>query len=526
MNKLITTFVLTIFWTSSYSQFGLNWSRDFEAGLVNTFSEGPEIHTDDELLKVTGIKNTPGGQRLETVVYNLQGEMITSTSYGKDLSNNTIVDYKLGTDHQVYLLVQQMLEFYKSKIVLQKYSADGTLLWSDQIQDSSPISYRPHSIGLTIDNGIFITGYKETNYPDSPTDSYEIISVPCLYLYSENGNFIWAREFSNDESAGFAYKIIIHDENAFLFSYNARFLKVDPNNNLTIYLTTGLHNGISDVQLSADNNFIVTAFTKYKVSKVNLDGLSIWNNEYGTFLPANYFGDQLNAIVQDEDGNIYVTGKHYGHNLGTPAYTNADILTLKYSSTGTLLWENRYQYGVNNADIGSFISIKNGFVYVGGHSQRLGMASDYDYLALKINSATGETTYAYRYNGISNGDDLVSSICILENGNIALTGYSYMNPLYDWTTQFLADSNLSAHNTYDIDQVEIAPNPVSTGSQLTISGQVQKYKIISLFGQVVQAGNLENQGMQTIIIDKLVVGLYILELEGSGKKIIRKLLVK
>ncbi|MBK8875713.1 MAG: hypothetical protein IPN13_18095 [Bacteroidetes bacterium] len=51
-------------------------------------------------------------------------------------------------------------------------------------------------------------------------------------------------------------------------------------------------------------------------------------------------------------------------NYGTPSYTNADILTLKYNSNGNLIWQSRYEYGINNADIGNVIILKNGQIYV------------------------------------------------------------------------------------------------------------------------------------------------------------------
>lgn len=528
MKTLIQAFLLLLVCTNSYAQPTLAWSQDYPAAATNYYSGGPQITAENETLKVIGKKNTPQGQRLAIINYSLQGATISSILLGNGSTNNTIIDYKFDANHQTYLLMSEKTGYYKSKLILQKYAPDNSLIWTAQIQDAAAVSYLPYSIGLGNDNCIFINAYKETNYPVAPTDQYETVSIPMLYAFNQNGSLLWQREFNpNTEIDIFGNKILVYNQTAYLLGYNYNLVKVDTANNLTVNNTIGLYSGINDVILTTDNKLLVTAVTgKYKFTRLDLNGASDQLREYNTFIPSNVLADEIKAITQDTDGNIYVTGRHYGHNYGMSTYTNADLLTVKYSPNGTLLWENRYQYLINNADIGNSITLKNGFVYVGGSSERQGVPSDYDYVTLKIDEATGQTNQVYRYNGLANGDDSVTSMTVLDNGDYALTGLSYKNGLYDWTTQFFSD-DLSVPKNETLKPTEISPNPVASGKFLTINGsRYDSYKLVSALGQFVQSGSLAHGDGQRILIQNLRAGMYVLQLQNGSETSHRKIIIQ
>lgn len=510
--------------TNTYSQSTFLWSKDFTTGLNNYYSEYPSIQTTADTIKVIGRKNTANGQRLLIVKYDLLGDTISTKTFGSDsVFNNSIIDYKFDTTNHVYILHKEQLGFYKSKIVIQKYSLDGTLIWVEQIQNPADTSYSPRSLGLANDTCLCITAYKEYDYPASGTTT-----LAQLYAYNSNGNQLWQREFNpNTEINWFAYDIFIHNNDILLFGSAGKLVKVDINNNLIFNGNTGILNGINDVQTTPDNNLLITAWTRYRISKVNLSGSLIWTQQFGTNLPSNVSGDEMKATIQDSAGNIYITGRHYGLNYGTPSYTNADILTLKYNSNGSLIWQNRYEYGVNNADIGNTIILKNGQVYVGGNSERLGVGTGYDYVILKIDSASGLSTGVYRYDGLANGDDAVSSLYVFDNGNVALTGLSYINSQYDWTTQLLSDVVLSVHNFTAENNFQVYPNPTARGEVLTIVGNgIKSYSIISAVGQIVQQGTLETNNSHSMQIDNVTTGMYLLYLKTDNGIMTRKLIVK
>ncbi len=234
----------------------------------------------------------------------------------------------------------------------------------------------------------------------------------------------------------------------------------------------------------------------------------------------------MEAITQDNEGNIYVTGRHYGDDYGTATYSNADILTIKYDINGNMIWQNRYEFGINNADIGNFITLKNGYVYVGGQSQRLGVSTDYDYIILKIDSATGIDAGLYKYNGIDNGNDAISSLFVFEDGSIALTGLSAINLSYHWTTQLLSDIILSVPALEEHNDVKVYPNPVSHNEILTIqSNGFKNFSIVAANGILVKNGQLREAETNYIGMDNIAPGVYILRLKNGNQAITEKLIV-
>lgn len=530
MKRLILILTWIGILTNAYSQSSLLWSKDFATGLNNYYSEYPTIKTVADTINVIGRKNTANGQRLLIVKYDLLGDTISTKTFGSDsVSNNFIIDYKFDTSNHVYILNKEQLGFYKSKIVLQKYSLDGNLIWVEQIQNPADTSYAPRSLGLANDTCLFIAAYKECDYPQPGDHVVFTTTFSQLYAYNSNGIQLWQREFnSTTEIYWFACDIFVHNNTAYLFANNTSFMnrlvKVDINNNLTINTDTGILDGINDVQLTPDNNLLITARTGYRISKVNLSGSLIWTQQYVTNLPNS---DEIRATIQDSAGNIYITGRHYGLDFGTPSYTNADILTQKYNSNGNLVWQNRYEYQVDNADIGNAIILKNGQIYVGGNSQRLGIETDYDYVVLKIDSATGQSTGVYRYDALAHGDDAVSSLHVFDNGNVVLTGLSYINAQYDWTTQLLSDVVLSVQNIDKENSFRVYPNPATSGEVLTIVGKgIKSYSIVSALGQVVQHAEVEANEVNSVDINTVTNGMYLLYLKTDSGIITRKLIVK
>lgn len=128
------------------------------------------------------------------------------------------------------------------------------------------------------------------------------------------------------------------------------------------------------------------------------------------------------SIDYDDAGNAYVTGT-------TDANGNNDIITIKYSPTGTKLWENIYSGNGNGDDhpvkvITDKIN-NNNRVYVTGYSK--GNGTGYDWITIAYNLTTGDTVWTRRYNDPSNGDDKATDIEMDNAGNIYVSGSAYNN---------------------------------------------------------------------------------------------------
>ncbi len=128
--------------------------------------------------------------------------------------------------------------------------------------------------------------------------------------------------------------------------------------------------------------------------------------------------DETNAMTIDASGNTYVTGTTdsiigFGY--------KSDQITIKYNSSGSMVWMTKYNGPINGNELGGAITVDNaGNVYVVTSSE--GGASDYDVVIIKYN-ASGVQQWADRLNGSSNQVDIGSSITVDNSGNAFITGY-------------------------------------------------------------------------------------------------------
>ncbi len=135
---------------------------------------------------------------------------------------------------------------------------------------------------------------------------------------------------------------------------------------------------------------------------------------------ANNSFDAGISMAIDAAGNIVVTG--YVTNPGT----GKDILTIKYSPFGQIIWQSVFNGSTNRDDIGKYIAIDNsGNIYVCGTSDSL--LANTDFITLKYNSA-GVLQWSSRYFNISfNSTDEPRGIILDNTANIYITGTSTGN---------------------------------------------------------------------------------------------------
>jgi len=536
MKKLAFTIFLIGILVNVQAQSMLVWSKNFAAQMTYADYQGPLLSSNNDTIKVLGRTNSTTGQSLLMVNYNLSGDTLSSFLYGNDsLNNSTIIDYKFDLTNSIYIHHKEQLGSFKSKIVLQKFSSSGSLLWVEQIQDVADTSFYPKYLGLINDSCIIITAYKEYNYPQPGDDFSSTTSLPFIYAFNSNGDNLWSRGLNeSNELSYFHYGNFVYNGSAYIFGRNSlsvnclfTLIRVFPDGSIIPSEYFSMPNGIHSVQLTPDTNLLISSEARYRITKINLNGSILWTKSYGTNLPSNVGGDNIESTIQDSAGNIYITGTHYGEGYGTPSFSSGDIMTIKYNRDGNLVWKNRYTSENQNFEIGNVVALKNGFVYVGGKCQRNNAASDYDYIVLKIDDEDGYIEGIYRYNGAESGNDAISSLTVFDNGNVALTGLSYMNSQYDWTTQFLSDVILSTKDVVNKIDFEIYPNPVTERTFLTISAnQYKAYSIISAIGQTVQCGYLSENNLNQISIENLKCGIYFLHLKNENEMATRKVIVK
>ncbi|MCI0714799.1 MAG: SBBP repeat-containing protein [Chlorobi bacterium] len=139
-------------------------------------------------------------------------------------------------------------------------------------------------------------------------------------------------------------------------------------------------------------------------------------------VPAGYV-PVINDAVTDSFGNTYITGYIWIHDQ----FDTRDCITLKFNSSGELVWSRTYNGLPNLADESNALCVdKKGNCYIAGFSVLSG------YLIIKYN-INGDSVWVRTYNS-SNGPNQARDIAIDYQGNIYVTGHSYQSTFPDFTT--------------------------------------------------------------------------------------------
>ena len=129
--------------------------------------------------------------------------------------------------------------------------------------------------------------------------------------------------------------------------------------------------------------------------------------------------DYLQAMILDEQGNVYLTG--YAKESASATY---DYVTVKYDAQDNLIWRAAYDGGAARDDQAVAVAVdKLGNVYVTGASQLSAGAGGWDYVTIKYD-ANGNEVWVNRFNSPANKDDLATAIAVDAGGNVYVTGQS------------------------------------------------------------------------------------------------------
>lgn len=125
--------------------------------------------------------------------------------------------------------------------------------------------------------------------------------------------------------------------------------------------------------------------------------------------------DIARSVAVDVLGNVYVTGQSQG------AGTGLDYATIKYDAAGVQLWSVRYNGPGNGEDAAKALVIDDaGNVYVTGRS--IGIGTNFDFATIKYDN-NGNFIWERRFNSLINGFDEATAIDLDKDGNVYVTGF-------------------------------------------------------------------------------------------------------
>lgn len=176
------------------------------------------------------------------------------------------------------------------------------------------------------------------------------------------------------------------------------------------------------MRVDVSGNVVVTGYSRasggsamYLTAKYNSSGDTLWTK---TYTGENSDASTARSVCTDAAGNIYVTGNSAKFAQGN------DYVTIKYNSSGGLLWTRRYNSPLGNSqDVPTSMTIDaSSNIYITGYSDSVFIGSA-DYLTIKYNTS-GDILWSARYSAPGNLEDYPLALAVNSSGNVAVTGYS------------------------------------------------------------------------------------------------------
>ncbi len=241
-------------------------------------------------------------------------------------------------------------------IVTIKYDPNGNPIWSDEDTgkvrryDSGP-GLNDEATDIVVKAGfVYVTGRSQSSGKD-----FDYITIK----YDINGNFQWAQKYNNSIVNG-------KDE--------AAAVVVDAEG--YVYITgrsEGSGTGYDYVTIKYDSNG-------------NLDWDDVRRHDGGNGT------DEATDIAIDLAGNVYVTGSSQGWNQDQNKSTGYDYFTIKYDSSGNMIWRSRYNNSPAdlNDEATTIVVDSAGNVYVTGRSE--GTGTGFDFATVKYEQQIEQNT--------------------------------------------------------------------------------------------------------------------------------------
>jgi hypothetical protein len=298
----------------------------------------------------------------------------------------------------------------------------------------NPITFEKAFDGGADDSGYSALQDDDGNFVILGTTSSFGAGANDMYLQKTDnrGKLLWAKSYggaaNNEESlhlastsdggyilAGRSYSFGAGNEDAYL-------VKTDRDGNLQwskVYGTPKIERAYS-VRQTSDGGYILvgTSFdyqntlveiNTYEVLliKVTSTGDLVWAKRYDA-----HFNEQGYDVEQTSDGGYIVTGIAQGDPLGF-----SDLLLMKTDGSGNIEWANAYG-GALQEQASSVRQLGDGSYLVGGFTNSSGAGSG-DGLMMKVNSG-GSIQWAKTYGGVNN--ELCYSAQPTSDGGYLLTG--------------------------------------------------------------------------------------------------------
>ncbi|MDD2890971.1 MAG: SBBP repeat-containing protein, partial [bacterium] len=349
-----------------------------------------------------------------TVKYNSAGDTMWVRRYNYSSSTwNGDYAYAITVDNSgnVYVTGRSDDSATIADYATIKYDSLGNTLWVRRYNGPANKGEEAYAIALDNNGNVYVTGASG----GQPGYNYATVK------YNSLGDTVWVRRYNKPgyidnegnaiavDDSGNVYVTGV-SSSSFYSDTLSEYATIKYNSSgdtIWVRIYSGTTKGYKCQQVPAYNETIIADREKSNKGFLAYKGAT--------------------ALAIDNNGNVYVTGKSYD------AATNYDYATIKYNSSGDTMWVRRYNGTGDSIDVARGIVVDNdGNVYVTGNSWGVGSVYGEDYATIKY-SSSGSEEWVQRYNGPANMVDNAYSIAVDNKGYVYVTGGSE-DYNYDYTT--------------------------------------------------------------------------------------------
>jgi uncharacterized delta-60 repeat protein len=413
--------------------------------------------------------NANTGADLITLKYNSSGSLLWMDTYSEsDQGKETATAITIDSFQNIYVAGTTYSDISGHDMQIIKYDSNGNIFWIATYNSPSNDVDWPYAIALDKKNNVYITGYSYNGYdfdfttikysqlnctltadagPDqtiNPGESVQIGTSPA-----QGNTYSWSPAAGLDNpdtaepiaspAATTSYVLTVSDSSGCL-AYDTVIVSVNiiipppPTNNpiSTLWSNSYPSDSLNSAGFAVDahgcvfvcgvKQNIITGSTDIVTLKYSSQGNLLW---YALFPNPGANLDNARPKIKAAPGcGVYVTFNYI---------STEDIYLVKYDSTGTQQWASAYDGTGNGPDYMEGIATDNsGHIYVCGSS--LASSGSHDFVLVKYNGS-GAQEWAVQYDGSGNSYDAATSVVPDNSGNVYVTGYTTnTNGYADYTT--------------------------------------------------------------------------------------------
>jgi PQQ-like domain len=334
-------------------------------------------------------------------------------------------------------------------------SATGSQLWLtryDQTSDDEAVAVATSPDGTKV----YVTGFQNDSVPTGY--NYATVAYDAV-----TGTQLWAATYDDpDSSYDYATALAVSPDGSKIFvtgqigtlghGENYATVAYDAAGGSQLWVT--IYDGPTDASgdyataLSASPDGSKVFVTGYSEAGTTLldyvtlayhstTGAEVWRRRYDG--PARRSDYAYSVVVSPDGSKVFVTGNSWA------ATTAFDYATVAYdASTGATRWVRRFNGPGNDSDYAKSMTVSpdGSRIYVTGYSWDA--TTDFDYITVAYDAATGALAWGRRYQGPGGGNDYAVAVAVTPNGlYVYATGYAYDGGAtsYDYTTVAYVASN-------------------------------------------------------------------------------------